>query len=243
MTIKFSSAGQIHTNSVGMVFVPIPAGSFMMGGNKHFDGDLRPDELPQHEVSIRDAFYLGKVAVTQEAWVAVMGGNPSGFKGRTLPVEKVSWDDAQTFIQTLNDKEGTKAYRLPTEAEWEYAARAKTETTRYWGDEADDMALYAWHNQGDDQRRSHPVGLLKPNAWGLYDMLGNLHEWCQDRYGPKFYAKSSVKDPEGPAKGEERVLRGGSWNDSASVMRASYRFHLPPDARFRNVGFRVLMRA
>ncbi|MBF0463433.1 MAG: formylglycine-generating enzyme family protein [Magnetococcales bacterium] len=231
-----------YTNSIGMELVPIPAGSFMMGADVHFDSAAGEGELPQHVVTIQKPFYLGKYAVTQQQWVAVMGNNPSAAKGRTLPVEKVSWQDAQAFIQALNSKEGTSAYRLPTEAEWEYAARAGTNTNRYWGDGPEEIGLYAWCKHPDDSLKgARPVGQLKPNGWGLYDMLGNLHEWCQDWYSEKYYAESPSTDPKGPAEGSARVVRGGSWNDVETGIRAAYRFRLLPDSQYSNVGFRLLM--
>ncbi|MEO5348181.1 MAG: formylglycine-generating enzyme family protein [Magnetococcus sp. YQC-3] len=242
MLPKFAAKGT-HTNSVGMEFILVPAGSFMMGADIHFDGDAKDAELPQRSVSISRPFYLGKFPVTQQDWVSVMGSNPSNHKGRTLPVERVSWDDAQAFIQALNAKEKTRAYRLPTESEWEYAARAGTNTNRYWGDGADDAAEYAWFNsmEGGKKRSSHPVGLLRPNAWGLHDMLGNLHEWCQDWFDKEYYAGGPAVDPKGPSQGSARVLRGGSWYDGVDAIRSAFRFSLPPEQCSTNIGFRVLM--
>ena len=163
-----------------------------------------------------------------------MGSNPSGFDecGPTCPVEKVSWDDVQEFIRRLNATVGEERYRLPTEAEWEYAARAGTSGDRYGN-----LGAIAWYedNSGD---RTHPVGRKAPNAWGLYDMLGNVWEWVEDWKGD--YPGGAVTDPAGPVSGSVRVSRGGSWYDSARYCRASYRSASSPGDRFDNLGFRLL---
>jgi formylglycine-generating enzyme required for sulfatase activity len=167
-----------------------------------------------------------------------MGDNPSEFKdcGDDCPVENVSWNDAQGFIKKLNEIEGVDNYRLPTEAEWEYACRAETNTEFSFGDEASELGEYAWYidNSGD---RTHPVGTKKPNAWGLYDMHGNVIEWCQDWYAD--YPSNSVTDPKGPSKGEYRVLRGGSWLINARRIRSADRFRNDPNYRYLGIGFRV----
>ena len=165
-------------NSIGMEFVLIPAGTFQMGSN-----DSSDDEKPVHTVRLSRSFYLGKYAVTQARWEAVMGHNPSRFKGDSnRPVEQVSWDDVQEFIRRLNTKESGARYRLPTEAEWEYAARAGSTTAYSFGDGVGQLGQYAWCD-GNAGNTTHPVGQLQPNAWGLYDMYGNVGEWVQDRYG------------------------------------------------------------
>ncbi|MBF0461068.1 MAG: formylglycine-generating enzyme family protein [Magnetococcales bacterium] len=222
----------------GIEFVLIPAGRFQMG--TPFGADVSEDEIPQHWVTISQPFYLGRYEVTQAQWESIMGSNPSEFKGADRPVDSVSWDETQIFIGKLNEKAGGAVYRLPTEAEWEYAVRAGTETTRYWGDGAEGMDQYAWY--GDNAgKKSHPVGQLKPNAWGLYDMLGNVWEWCQDRYSNKTYTKDPVTDPQGPVEGAGRVMRGGGWNGYAGHLRAAYRFELDPGYRRRNLGLRLRM--
>ncbi|MDR2624899.1 MAG: formylglycine-generating enzyme family protein [Zoogloeaceae bacterium] len=242
------------TNSIGMEFVRIPAGSFMMGADKNLE-DAREDEMPQHQVTISQPFYLGKYEVTQKEWEAVMGDNPSKFKGENNPVENVSWYDIQTFIERLNQKEGTNKYRLPTEAEWEYAARAGT-TTQYsfvkWeyaersgmmtqssGDDADSLGRYAWYKD-NSEGKTHPVGQKEPNPWGLYDMHGNVWEWVQDWYDENYYAQSpaidprgpsggSLRDPRGPYGNSFRVLRGGSCTGTARHFRSATRgLGLPP---------------
>ncbi|MDR1921073.1 MAG: formylglycine-generating enzyme family protein [Candidatus Adiutrix sp.] len=224
-----------YANRIGMEFVLIPAGEFMMGSpdadKEAFDG-----EKPQHRVTISQPFYLGKYAVTQAQWEAVMGNNPSFFKGLSNPVERVSWEDVQEFIKKLNQKEGTSKYRLPTEAEWEYAARAGT-TSRYsFGDDAEALGRYAWYwdNSG---MTTHPVGGKEPNGWGLYDMHGTVWEWVQDWYGD--YAGSSATDPQWPSSGSYRVNRGGSWLSYARYCRSASRDSRSPDSRGLILGFRL----
>ncbi|GHT81764.1 hypothetical protein AGMMS49960_05370 [Betaproteobacteria bacterium] len=167
-----------------------------------------------------------------------MGSNPSKFKGRSNPVEQVSWDDVQTFIQRLNAKEGTNKYRLPTEAEWEYAARAGTKSTYSFGDDAGQLGSYAWYN-GNSGSQTHPVGQEKPNPWGLYDMHGNVWEWVNDQYDGSYYGRSPSTDPAGPSSGQYRVLRGGSWHGSAGSLRSGIRRGSTPDPRSDNFGFRL----
>ncbi|MBF0185170.1 MAG: formylglycine-generating enzyme family protein [Magnetococcales bacterium] len=240
--VKPAEMNKPFTNSIGMEFVPIAAGSFLMGADLHFDGMAAGDELPQHTVTISKPFLLGKYPVTQQQWVTVMGSNPSAAKGRTLPVERISWEDAQAFVQALNELEKCQSYRLPSEAEWEYAARAATVTNRHWGDGAEEIAQYAWCGGPENGVKSvRSVGRLKPNGWGLHDMLGNVHEWCQDYYGARYYDDSPVLDPSGPKEGSTRVLRGGSWNNAEGRIRSAYRFNLAPDSQFSNVGLRLVM--
>ncbi|GHT82690.1 hypothetical protein AGMMS49543_08050 [Betaproteobacteria bacterium] len=225
------------TNSIGTEFILIPAGSFTMGTDEN-DEDAGEDETPQHRVSISQAFYLGKYEVTQGEWVAVMGSNPSKFKGRSNPVEQVSWNDVQTFIQRLNAKEGTNKYRLPTEAEWEYAARAGTKSTYSFGDDAGQLGAYAWYD-GNSGDQTHPVGQKKPNPWGLYDMHGNVWEWVNDWYDKSYYSRSPSTDPAGSSSGRYRVLRGGSWSLSAGFLRSAGRGSISPDSRYDLDGFRL----
>lgn len=202
-----------------MEFVWIAPGNFMMG-SKNGDGD----EKPVHRMTIGSGFYMGKHEVTQAQWQAVMGNNPAYFKGDNLPVEQVSWDDAQKFINKLNDLNDGYKYRLPTEAEWEYACRAGT-TGDYSGNLVD-MAWYA-DNSG---RRTHPVGSKQPNAFGLYDMHGNVWEWCRDSYHSTYNG----------APTNSRVVRGGSWNTFATGLRSANRYGSTPDGRYINYGFRVV---
>jgi formylglycine-generating enzyme required for sulfatase activity len=208
-----------------MKFVLIPAGEFMMGTGPR-----------THNVRITKPFYLGVTEVTQGQYKKVMGDNPRSFS-RTgdFPVERVSWEDAVEFCKKLSAKEG-ETYRLPTEAEWEYACRAGS-TTRYcFGDDESQLGEYAWFNENSN-RRTHPVGTKKPNAWGLYDMHGNVWERCQDWLG--YYAESPTEDPLGPATGSYRVYRGGSCYSNARNCQSSNRSGSPPTARDHNQGFRV----
>ena len=214
-----------------MEFVQIPAGEFLMGSES--EGALYLEERPVTRVRISQGFWLGKYEVTQGQWQEVMGSNPSLFDecGPTCPVGGVSWNDAQEFIRKLNAAVGEERYRLPTEAEWEYAARAGTIGDRYGN-----LAAIAWY--GDNSGfRTHPVGRKAPNAWGLHDMLGNVWEWTQDWYGD--YPGGSVTDPRGPVSGSLRVLRGGSWGGYARYCRASFRFFGSPGGRDAR-GFRLL---
>jgi formylglycine-generating enzyme required for sulfatase activity len=235
------------TNTIGMKFVLIPAGSLTMGSRlspgevtRRYGGKAEwyKDEQPPHPVEITRPFYLQTTEVSQAQWKRIMGNNPSRFEdcGDDCPVEKVSWNDAQKFIEELNQMEDINKYRLPTEAEWEYACRAKTETAYSFGDEVDKLGEYAWY--GDNSGgKTKPVGKKKPNAWGLYDMHGNVWEWVQDRYGD--YPTGPIPDPKGPDKGEYRVLRGGSWSHFARILRSAYRGSNFPDDRSDGDGFRV----
>jgi formylglycine-generating enzyme required for sulfatase activity len=220
---------------LGMEFVRIPAGTFQMGSNDGSD-----DERPVHQVTISQPFDLGKYPVTQAQWEAVMGDNPSAFTGDpTRPVEKVSWEDVQRFIEQLNARDHTAGvtYRLPTEAEWEYAARAGTTTAYSFGDDPAQLDAYAWYddNSGDT---THPVGQKQPNPWGLYDMHGNVWEWVQDWYGT--YPAEAVTDPQGPDTGSDRVFRGGGWTYGAGDCRSAYRGNAVPGDRGFILGFRLL---
>ncbi len=238
--VSFPAAAQqkTHTNSIGMQFVLIPAGSFMMGAHE-FEGGL-DWEKPRHKVTVSKPFYIGKYEVTQEQWHAVMGSNPSKFATRDRPVENVSWDDAQEFIRRLNAKEGGSKYRLPTEAEWEYAARAGSDTAYCYGDDPDAESLhqYAWYNKNSGGK-TQIVGKLKPNAWGLYDMHGNVWEWVQDWYDSEYYTKTPEKDPLNNAGGSDRVLRGGGWRNVAGHCRSASRNSRSPDYRYEYRGFRL----
>lgn len=219
------------TNRIGIELVWIPPGSFMMGSEKG-----NTNEKPAHQVTISEGFYLGKYEVTQEQWQGVMGNNPSHFKGKNLPVEEATWDDAIAFIARLNAQNGGYTYRLPSEAEWEYAARAGT-TGEYAGD-LDAMAWY-WKSFGG---RSHPVGCKQPNAFGLFDMYGNVWEWCQDWYHNS-YMGAPTDGSAWLSGGEQkyRVMRGGSWKHDASYCRSAYRLRNSWISRhFLNVGLRVV---
>ena len=189
-------------------------------------------------ITLTKGYYLQTTPVTQGQWKAVMGSNPSYFKdcGDDCPVENVSWDDVQEFLKKLSQKEG-KTYRLPTEAEWEYACRAGTTTDYYFGKDAADLGDYAWYF-GNSGNKTHPVGQKRPNDWGFYDMLGNVWEWCQDWY--RYYSSESVVDPTGSSTGAYRVHRGGSWHDNARDCSSAVRYGTPPGDRFNDAGFRLI---
>jgi len=210
---------------VTMKMVLIRPGKFMMG----YEGQGR------HEVTISKPFYLGATEVTQAQYEAVMGTNPSQFKGATNPVEMVSWNDAAEFCRKLSEKT-RQAVRLPTDAEWEYACRAGTQTMFSFGNNASALGDYAWWD-GNSGETTHPVGQKKPNAWGLYDMHGNVWEQCADRYEP--YPKGPVTDPSGPAAGHYRVLRGESWGGfDSGLFRCAFRYFDGPSFRSNCGGFR-----
>jgi formylglycine-generating enzyme required for sulfatase activity len=219
-------------NSLGMKFLLISAGTFQMGSTT---GDK--DEQPVHQVTISKPFYMGETEVTQAQWQALMGTNPSLFQGDPKrPVEQVWWDDVQAFIRKLNEKEGGNLYRLPTEAEWEYAARAGTTTAYSFGDDASLLGQYAWYKDNAGEQ-THPVAQLKPNAWGLYDMHGNVWEWVQDWY--QRYRTEAVTDPQGPPSGTHRGRRGGAWNNLEQICRSANRYSVT-GYRDDFLGFRLV---
>ena len=220
-------------DSIGMKFKLIPAGTFTMG-----EGD-QADRA--HDVTLTKPFKMGVHEITQAQYEQVMGVNPSRFKGADNPVENVSWDDAVEFCRRLSDLPAEKAagnvYRLPTEAEWEYACRAGTTTMYSFGDDDSELGDYAWFLENSD-KKPHPVGSKQPNAWGLYGMQGNVAEWCQDWYGD--YPSGSVTDPTGPVGGSFRVFRGGSWDYNAVSCRSAYRNWCSPAYHsYYDLGFRV----
>jgi formylglycine-generating enzyme len=245
------------TNSIGMKFVRIPAGKFMMGSPEGEVGRF-DDEGPQHEVEITKPFYLSVSTVTQAEYQKVMGTNPSYFsstgpgkddvKGldtRRFPVESVSWKDAVAFCQKLTawaqEKQAKRVYRLPSEAEWEYSCRAGTKTAFHCGDrlKSDQANFYG----NDHLSRTCKVGSYKPNAWGLYDMHGNVKQWCSDWYDPDYYKVSPKKDPKGPKSGvvNARVLRGGYWLNYPGWCRAASRTWDAPSVRYYGYGCRVVL--
>lgn len=220
-------APSVDVASLGLTFVRIPDGSFDMGSesSKSFD------QSPVHRVTISRAFELQTTEVTQAQWTSVMGSNPSHFQGESLPVEQVSWNDVQEFIGKLNASDPGIHYRLPTEAAWEYACRAGTAEPAYG-----DLDAIAWfHTNSED--RTHPVGQKTPNAWGLYDMLGNVWELCAD--WKDSYPSTPVTDPVGPASGYYRVSRGGGWFDVRPAVNATFRSSPEPTYRGSSLGFRL----
>ncbi|MBE3123596.1 MAG: formylglycine-generating enzyme family protein, partial [Planctomycetes bacterium] len=223
---------------ITMKLVRIEAGTFMMGSPESEEGH-ESFESPQHEVTISKPFYMGVTEVTQDQYEAVMGTNSSYSRGPTKPVANVSWGDATDFCRRLSQKTG-KAFRLPTEAEWEYACRAGTKTRYSFGDDENALDGYAWHKR-NSPAGSQPVGRKRPNAWGLYDMHGNISEWCADWGGE--YPTTPATDPQGPASGNRHILRGGSWPEAdVNVLRSASRRSGPPgDSRGINIGLRCAM--
>jgi formylglycine-generating enzyme required for sulfatase activity len=226
------------SNNVSLELLPVKNGSFQMGSE---NGDS--DEKPVHQVTISQPFWLGKTEVTQAQWEAIMGNNPSHFKGANRPVENISWNDVASFCQKLTARERAAgrlpvgyAYALPTEAQWEYACRAGTT-----GDYAGELNSLAWYGE-DWSRGHHDVADKRPNAWGFYDMHGNVWEWCADRYGD--YPGGSVTDPTGAGTGSYRVNRGGSWLSGARYCRAAFRrCGYVPGLRLSNLGFRLALKS
>lgn len=245
-------------NSVGMELVLIPAGTFQMGSPES-EVERTSDENPQHVVRLSESFYLGVHSVTQQQFQQVMKRNPSRFKasnggGPRHPVEHVSWDDAVAFCdklsQRLAERKAGRVYRLPTEAEWEYACRAGTASVFFWGDTAcslqanfDGNLPYGDAPTGPDLQKTSPVGAYPPNAFGLHDMHGNVWEWCNDWYRERYYRKCARENPKGPRNGSYRVLRGGSWNYRGGYTRSADRGRLPPSYRDAHMGFRVAITA
>jgi formylglycine-generating enzyme required for sulfatase activity len=235
------------TNSIGMKLVLVPKGTFMMGSPETEKG--RQENETQHEVTISKDYYLGVYEVTQAEYQQVMTTNPSYFQGEKIkgdssphPVEQVSWNDAVEFCKRLSglpeEKKAGRVYRLPTEAEWEYACRAGSTTAYSFGESSQSLGDYAWFN-GNGNFPTHPVGQKKPNAWGLYDMHGNVFEWCSDWYGQ--YPKGAVSDPVGPREGSFRVDRGGCWNYEVALCRSARRLGLIPSLRSWSSGLRVAL--
>jgi len=243
-----SSQSEAYTEPLtGMKFVWVEGNCFQMGQSKKERGQIVAelgeerykkffnDELPVHEVCV-DSFWMGKYEVTQGQWQKIMDSNPSNFKlGDDFPVEQVSWNDVQGFVKKLNQK-GGKSFRLPTEAEWEFAARGNKLNEKFSG--GDDVDAVAWY-KGNSSKTTHRVGTKKPNGFGLYDMSGNVWEWCADWYYGKYYSVSQRNNPQGPPSGTDRMGRGGSWGDSPSYVRVSYRDWSGPDKRDAYLGFRL----
>jgi formylglycine-generating enzyme required for sulfatase activity len=246
----------VKTNAMGMKMVYIPAGSFSMGSGvsaaqlgREYNTDARnfEDEVPQHEVKISEGFWMGQTEVTQGQYEAVMNARPWSGKGNVQenpdnPAVYVSWDDATEFCRKLSLREG-KTYRLPTEAEWEYACRAGTKTRFSFGDSRrllEDYAWYAGNTYKVDEKYAHPVGQKKPNPWGLYDMHGNVFELCSDYYDSEYYSSSPSVDPNGPSSGTYRSVRSSSWGPYESTLRCSSRSGSDPADSSDHVGFRVV---
>ncbi len=232
-----------HTKSLGMKLAYIPAGEFLMG--LAASEENRINRARQHRVRITKPFFLGVFPVTQAQYKEVTGMNPSHFRGDNLAVEMVTWEDAVDFCHELSSKEGT-TYRLPTEAEWEFACRAGTTTPHHFGSvlngkqaNCDGRHPYGTETKGPYLGRTSDVGSYAPNAWGLHDMHGNVWEWCRDWYDKDYYWQSPVDDPAGPKLGSYRVRRGGSWDSNARFCGAATRSNYAPDRCRNYLGFRI----
>lgn len=223
-------------DSFGFEFVKIPSGSFMMGRDASVEKGGY-DEVPRRKVHV-ESFAMQTTEVTQSQWIKVMKSNPSFFKDKNRPVEQVSWHDAEEFIKKLNQLAGADIYRLPTEAEWEYAARAGSQTTYIFGNDRSQLDSYAW-TIANSEKTTHLVAQKKPNKWGLYDITGNVWEWCQDWYNNSY--KNVPSDGSANTKGEQkyRVLRGGGWN-GRGYLRVAFRSFSDPDFRGDEIGFRLV---
>ncbi len=223
-------------DGISIDMVKVEAGTFMMGATSEMK-DPYSDEKPVHQVTLTNDYYMGKYEVTQALWQAVMGSNPSNFKGDNLPVETVNWNDCQEFISKLNSLTGRK-FRLPTEAEWEYAARGGKKSRGYQYSGSRKISDVAWY-EGNSRSKTHPVGRKQANELGIYDMSGNVWEWCSDWYGS--YSSSSQTNPMGSDSGAKRVRRGGSWCYIARICRSSYRYGDAPDCRGLYLGLRLAL--
>ncbi len=235
-----------HIQNIGganFEFVSIPSGSFSMGSPF---GEGRTDEYPQHNITITKEFEIMKFEVTQYQWKSIMKNNPSLFFGMQNPVDSVSWNDCQEFIDVLNYLDSNHTYRLPTEAEWEYCCRAGSVTKYFFGNDEAKLVDYAWCRENTDtpfvdEECPHKIGLKKPNKWGLYDMYGNVLEWCSDWYDQYYYTNSSEIDPKGPENGDRHVIRGGCWYSHSGICRSGVRFYEIPDAGDpESTGFRLV---
>jgi formylglycine-generating enzyme required for sulfatase activity len=234
------------TNSIGMVLMRIEPGKFTMGSPK--TETKREEGEDEHVIEIGKAFYMGKFEVTQAEYRAIMDKNPSRFQGDKLPVETVNWAEAREFCEKLSKKED-KQYTLPTEAEWEYCCRAGTKTAFHFGNAIsteicnyNGNRVYGDGKKGVFRKKTTDVGTFPPNKWGLFDMHGNVMEWCEDWYDENYYKNSPKQDPKGAEKGESRVLRGGSWDTPPEECRSATRGGDTPDGQHNHVGFRVVLR-
>ena len=225
-----------NVDGVSFKMVYVEGGFFLMGCTSEQGGDCYGDEKPAHQVKL-SSYSIGETEVTQSLWKAVMGYNPSYYKGDDLPVENVSWDDVQTFINELNSKTG-RTFRLPTDAEWEYAARGGNKSRGYKYSGSNAIGDVAWYDDNSGEK-THPVKTKKANELGIYDMTGNVWEWCEDWYGE--YSSASQTNPKGPSTGSDRVLRGGGWGDNARRCRVSARGGSSASNRVIALGFRLVL--
>lgn len=226
----------LTVNSVNYPMAYVQGGTFHMGATSEQGSEAESSEKPVHQVTL-SSYYIGKYEVTQDLWQAVMGSNPSRGRGSRLPVEQVSWNDCQTFISKLNSMTG-KRFRLPTEAEWEFACRGGTKSQGYKYSGSNSLGIVAWYDDNSGTR-THDVGMKSPNELGIFDMSGNVWEWCSDWYGN--YSSSSQTNPTGPSSGSYRVKRGGSWAYNASYCRSSKRWCYAPGDRCLDLGLRLVL--
>ena len=231
-----ANSGRFTVNGVSFDMVRVEGGTFRMGATAEQGTDVYDWEKPVHSVTLSN-YYIGKTEVTQALWQAVMGSNPSGFKATNLPVECVSWNDCQEFIQKLNRLTG-RNFRLPTEAEWEFACRGGNNSRGYKYSGSNIFGNVAWYDR-NSVGKTHPVATKAPNELGIYDMSGNVWKWCNDWYGN--YTSNSQTNLSGPQSGSDRVYRGGSWYDYASRCRSSYRGFNFPTIRFSGLGLRLAL--
>ena len=236
-TVNGSNAERFTVDGVTFTMVAVAGGTFQMGATSEQCSDADSDEKPAHRVTLSD-YYIAQTEVTQALWHAVMGTNPSNWKGSILPVE-VSWNDSQQFITKLNQLTGRR-FRLPTEAEWEYAARGGSKSRGYKYSGSNDIGSVAWYD-GNSGWRKHPVGQKQANELGIYDMSGNVNEWCQDWFGYYYYEESPSTNPCNNTSANGRVLRGGSWVEDAWSSRVSYRFSFSPDGTSGHLGLRLAL--
>ena len=230
------SNGTLTVNGIKYNMVWVEGGTFRMGATSEQDGDAYDNEKPVHSVTL-SGYYIGKTEVTQALWKAVMGSNPSEFKGDNLPVENVSWYDCQEFIRKLNSLTDQN-FRLPTEAEWEFACRGGNNSRGYKYSGSNYIDNVAWY-AGNSGHKTHPVATKSPNELGIYDMTGNVWEWCADWYGD--YSSGAQTNPKGPYGGSRRVNRGGSWAYNVRGCRSSFRFDYYPTDRSYNHGLRLAL--
>ena len=223
---------------VSFTMVYVKGGTFTMGATSEQGDDAWDNEKPAHRVTLND-YHIGQTEVTQALWQAVMGSNPSGFKGDSRPVESASWVDCLEFISRLNGITGNQ-FRLPTEAEWEFAARGGTKSKGYKYSGNNNLSVVAWYD-GNSDGTTHPVATKSPNELGIFDMSGNVWEWCQDWYGEDYYRSSPSSNPKGPSSGSFRVNRGGGWGSSSGLCRVSFRDSDAPVGRYGSLGLRLAL--
>lgn len=233
---KNLSDESIIVNGVSFLMKGVQGGVFTMGATSEQGSDVNYDEMPKHRVAV-SSFHIGQTEVTQRLWQAIMGNNPSSHKGDNYPVEQVSWNDCQEFIKRLNFLTG-KNFRLPTEAEWEYAARGGNKSKRYKYAGSNNIDDVAWY-KGNSNQTTHTSGTKSPNELGLYDMTGNVYEWCQDKYGR--YSSKTQTNPTGDKSSYYHVFRGGNWNSETNESRISIRDHNSPLTCASGIGFRLVL--